>query len=305
MANSADGNRSDRKYDDGGDGSSSASVAKSAFQQTLDVACRGGDLALSIPGSTRRRSEVTVPVPAKPLTHFPIIVMPDKKRVAWVSHSRLPETLGTPADLLKQLWALHPLSRSEHGVMFGKPWNSGDRRRTLPVCEAGLAYDYNGSGWTGEAALPTFEQQPLVAQLLDLVCAEVGVGTGPTQLARRPNFCLINFYMGQDSGIGWHSDAEAQLEPGQPIASLSFSTEPRKFDIHENVSTALEYECSRAAPPRRNWRFVLESGDLFVMGGDMQQLTKHAVQPTFSAAAESRRFARVNLTFRVMKTAKK
>lgn len=99
------------------------------------------------------------------------------------------------------------------------------------------------------------------------------------------NACLLNLYPDGQCGMGWHSDDEAELLAGAPIASLSLGAE-RRFDFRHKTEARLPV-----------LRFVLRHGQLLVMRGETQQHWQHAIAKTAGVQTP-----RVNLTFRCMRT---
>lgn len=295
MAFVGDGNHSDRSYEPESPGIVVARPSVPLPPPRYTTTAKDRLKKVIRTAATRQSAYDLQPQFHAPLIRHTLISVPHSPdTTAWITHIPLHAPAGvTSQTMLDKLWELHPLSRSEHGVMHGIPWNSGDRRRTLPVCNKGLVYRYNGSAWTSPDELQTFEQQPLVAALRDFVCAQISVDDPKyAEKAMRPfNFCLINFYT-SDGSLSMHSDSESDLVPDYPIASLSYSTAPRRFDVQENES-----HCGGRRP--RKWEFWLNSGDLLVMGGAFQKLAKHAIPKHVMGAP----YRRVNLTFRMVKEA--
>jgi alkylated DNA repair dioxygenase AlkB len=95
------------------------------------------------------------------------------------------------------------------------------------------------------------------------------------------NHVLINRYRdGQDS-MGYHADAEPELGPDPPIATLSLGAR-RRFSLRRHDRSSRE-------PPRDLW---LEPGSLLIMGGTCQRHYRHAL-PRASGVEQ-----RISLTFR-------
>lgn len=92
-----------------------------------------------------------------------------------------------------------------------------------------------------------------------------------------------NYYEDEGAGVNKHSDDEPQLVPGAPIFSYTFlkdddNTRAREFVIRAKPKKAHIDKTTGGIKVR------LESGDLLVMGGDMQtdfehELPKRAGQP--------------------------
>ena len=177
----------------------------------------------------------------------------------------------------EELFALQPEATPATGSLYGKTWVA-QNRRTLQFSQPSAveAYLYNGSTATG---MRGFDSCPALAHLRLLTAELTGVDY---------NFALVTFYSGGQAKLGWHSDNEAQIDQRWPIASWSFSSAPRAFDIRAKTQ------------PEHKQRFMLASGDLLVMGGkDCQALTQHCVPAQLRLGEQ---FVRVNVTFRMLRS---
>lgn len=93
------------------------------------------------------------------------------------------------------------------------------------------------------------------------------------------NSVLVNLYRNEKDSNGWHADNEKELGQNPVIASVSFG-QSRRFQLqHRNGA--------------HNLNFILNHGDLFMMGGQLQHYWKHQV-PKEKYACK----ARINLTYR-------
>ncbi len=93
------------------------------------------------------------------------------------------------------------------------------------------------------------------------------------------NSCLLNLYHNGAEGMGYHSDAEGDLQKDSSIASLSFGA-ARKFVFKHKVD-------------KRKIEIFLESGSLLVMRDETQKNWLHRL-PTSTKIHTPR----INLTFR-------
>ncbi len=85
------------------------------------------------------------------------------------------------------------------------------------------------------------------------------------------NHAILTCYRGADDNIGFHSDKPQNIRPGTPIISLSLG-EKREFhfgtaDPEDNKKTVTTH------------RFVLQSGDLFILGPRTNAAYRHAIVP--------------------------
>lgn len=93
------------------------------------------------------------------------------------------------------------------------------------------------------------------------------------------NSCLLNLYHNGNEGMGWHSDAEKDLEENAAIASLSIGA-TRKFVFkHKETNEKVE--------------LLLENSSLLLMKGTTQKHWLHTLPPTKTILP-----SRINLTFR-------
>lgn len=95
----------------------------------------------------------------------------------------------------------------------------------------------------------------------------------------RFNSCLCNLYHEGSESMSWHADAEKELEPLAPIASLSFGAE-RRFCFKHNES-------------KEKTELILENGSLLIMQGETQLNWKHSLPKMMKVKKP-----RINLTFR-------
>ncbi len=93
------------------------------------------------------------------------------------------------------------------------------------------------------------------------------------------NSCLLNLYHSGDEGMGWHSDAEADLKKNGTIASLSFGAK-RKFVFKHKES-------------KQKVELFLEHGSLLIMKDTTQTFWLHTLPKSKKVITP-----RVNLTFR-------
>lgn len=102
------------------------------------------------------------------------------------------------------------------------------------------------------------------------------------------NVVHTNFYPDGTAGLMPHSDDESEHVKGMPIYSYTFLSNPgnpRGFQIYKDDTQVAEY--------------MLDHGDLIVMGGGMQELYKHGVKK--SSAKKYANLRRINMTVRAWK----
>lgn len=100
------------------------------------------------------------------------------------------------------------------------------------------------------------------------------------------NSVLCNYYRDGKDSISWHSDDESILGPEENnilIASLSFGNS-RRFVLRNRENRIDKKE------------FLLEHGDIFLMGGETQKYWEHSIPKTSKKVGP-----RLNLTFRSIK----
>jgi alkylated DNA repair dioxygenase AlkB len=91
--------------------------------------------------------------------------------------------------------------------------------------------------------------------------------------------------------LGWHSDDEADMVSGKPIASISLG-DLRRFRVRSKADNEVV------------WDRKLDHGSLVVMEGRCQELTQHCIwklSETDVKEGDVRFGLRINLTFRVMR----
>jgi len=160
-------------------------------------------------------------------------------------------------------------------LMAETPWTQDEIRiqgKLIPIPrlqswygDAGHFYTYSGItlapvGWT--ALLEELRQR-----LFDTT-------------RRSFNSLLINQYRNERDSVSWHADDERELGRNPVIASLSLGT-ARRFELKPKKST------------RDKISITLESGDLLIMGGELQRHWLHQVPKEKAPCGP-----RLNLTFR-------
>ncbi len=102
----------------------------------------------------------------------------------------------------------------------------------------------------------------------------------------RFNSLLLNRYRDGHDKLDWHADDEPELDPGQPIASLSLGA-ARSFRLRPR---------DPAANPASPITLELGHGDLLIMAPPTQEHWLHQVPRRLRVQQE-----RLNLTFRVIR----
>ncbi|TXD68366.1 alpha-ketoglutarate-dependent dioxygenase AlkB [Aequorivita lipolytica] len=95
------------------------------------------------------------------------------------------------------------------------------------------------------------------------------------------NSCLLNLYHTGEEGMGWHSDAEKDLQKNSSIASVSFGAERKFVFKHKETKETVSLN--------------LKNGSLLLMKGTTQKHWLHRLPATKKVQA-----ARINLTFRTI-----
>ncbi len=93
------------------------------------------------------------------------------------------------------------------------------------------------------------------------------------------NGCLINLYRNGNDTMGWHADNEKELDPDQPIASLSLGISRDFFFKHKTK--------------KLRETLLLGNGDLLIMHPTCQKNWLHSLP-----ARKKVKEPRINLTFR-------
>jgi alkylated DNA repair dioxygenase AlkB len=204
---------------------------------------------------------------------FPVKIVTDQKLDAQVEVLELPPSgrvdywptvleSGESLRLLGKLeaelcWQQLPVQ------LFGR--SIPQPRLTAFYGDAGVRYRYSGltldaRGWT-----PELQQ---ISQVITQYCG------------RRFNSVLCNLYRDGNDYMGWHADDEAELGPNPAIASVSFGA-ARRFVLKPREGSSERRE------------FLLSSGSLLVMSGDLQRHWLHQLPK-----ARRVKGTRINLTFR-------
>ena len=179
---------------------------------------------------------------------------------AWLGPA---EAACLQTDLVRELrW------EQRHIVLFGKQI----LQPRLIAWAGELPYRYSGQ---------TLEPRAWPAGLtpvLDELGARISQASGAVF-----NHVLVNRYRDGKDSMGFHADAEPELGPDPPVATLSLG-QARRFQLR----------AQRRALGERAVTLRLETGSLLVMGGTCQRHYRHAIARDPGAALGER----LSLTFR-------
>jgi alkylated DNA repair dioxygenase AlkB len=196
-----------------------------------------------------------------------VYLTPDKK--SWIVHVHqfMPSTEAS----FNEIWNLHP---KEQGTikMFGKEIKVPRYNKAY-----GKTYDFAGVSLKGDDPATV----PVVEKLLR-ICNNI-------EKELEVNGCLINWYE-PEHYIGAHSDDEKSIIPGSSIFSLSWGAS-RIFRLEPKKKKGEEEEEKKKKKVKTD--FVLNDGDLLIMGGTCQVTHKHSLPK--SAKCSQRR---INFTLR-------
>ncbi|WP_026339918.1 alpha-ketoglutarate-dependent dioxygenase AlkB family protein [Amphritea japonica] len=154
--------------------------------------------------------------------------------------------------------------RQDQIKMFGKCVNIP--RLQCFQGDPGIKYHYSG------LSLKSAPWHPLIKTIKQRI--EVLSG-------HRFNSVLINYYRNGQDSMGWHSDDEPELGKNPVIASLSLGQQRRFLFRHRFDKTISPQE------------YLLNSGSLLIMAGQLQHNWQHSVPKTRRPSE-----GRINLTFR-------
>lgn len=194
-------------------------------------------------------------------------LLPGSRDDIYVTHLR--NNIPCAPDEFEDTWKIY--DRIEHTP---NPMNKKFMIKRKQ-CTFGAQYNFAGQkSKCYDGPMPT-----LVQKVLDDVRIRGG---------EQYNVVHANFYPDGTAGLMPHSDDESEHVRGMPIYSYTFLSHPgnpRGFQIYENDTQIAEY--------------MLDHGDLFIMGPGMQQHYKHGVKK--STAKKYVNLRRINLTVRAWK----
>jgi alkylated DNA repair dioxygenase AlkB len=180
-------------------------------------------------------------------------------------HSQIFDNATTHAFFEDLLTNIH--WQHDEVVMFGKHIITA--RKVAWYADNGITYTYSKTTKTGLAWTDTLLNLKAIAEKLSGVAF---------------NSCLLNLYHNGNEGMGWHSDDEKTIVANSPIASFSFGVERKFMFKHKQTKETVSV--------------LLENGSCLLMKDETQTHWLHSL-PKSTKITEPR----VNLTFRVMKTA--
>lgn len=145
-----------------------------------------------------------------------------------------------------------------------------ERMLARKTASFGVAYNYSQIDYPYKEMLPELKK----------ICRDLY-----SQIGFEPNNCLINFYSGGSSKMGYHSDQTDILESDTGIAIVSLGeTRVLRFRSIQDKEEILDFE--------------LPSGSLIYMTQAVQSKWQHCVPEATTGKA------RMSLTFRRIKTGK-
>jgi alkylated DNA repair dioxygenase AlkB len=147
------------------------------------------------------------------------------------------------------------------------------KRIPLPRLTAWYGDPHRAYTYSGIAMQPS----PWTPLLLEIKTVVEELAQGPF------NSVLLNYYRTGQDGVSWHADDEPELQPGYPIASVSFGG-TRRFMLKHKT----QKELPKVTLP-------LDSGSVLLMLGALQQHWLHQVPKTQKWVEP-----RINLTFRLI-----
>ena len=181
---------------------------------------------------------------------------------------------------------------TDHGfrqLMISRPEERGELKiagKVIPVPRYQKAYlkDYHFTGMNHHAEPAVI---PEVQELLDFANRQRHLwfeeGEAKEELPKF-NSALINWYLGSDQYIGFHSDQTTHLEPGSPIFCASFGA-PRTFILSDKFKFT-----------RKFLEMETRHGSYVVMCGDTQDHFAHSVPKSRVPVGP-----RISVTFRMMR----
>ena len=184
------------------------------------------------------------------------------------------------AAAFEELSAYNDDGLNDGGNMYGNVWQS--ERKTIQIGDVEprrvRVYKYTGSS---AKFVTSFDEYPGIKRLRDKIHEDTGYYF---------NFCLYNSYT-PEAKLGWHSDGEKDMVPGEPVISLSLG-DPRRFRMRDTQTHEIL------------WDDYLTSGSSLIMEDDTQKLLEHSL---WAITTKDQNMVdcgfRINLTFRVMRYA--
>ena len=184
-----------------------------------------------------------------------------------------------------------PFSRAEASEIFGGLNETKDpamqpeqvrrggktyvlKRRTAYFGNRGACYGYGGIlkrravEW-GQGGM---------GRVVDRIRERVEKHTGRTF-----SYCLVNYYPNGTTGLGFHADDESDLDPEEPIVSVSFGASRDMVFKHKRKEMS-------------DIKVALTPGSVVEMHPPLQSNWKHAIPPRTRVTT-----GRFNLTFRALK----
>lgn len=147
-------------------------------------------------------------------------------------------------------------------IQEGIRWDNRLKRRK--TASFGVAYNYSGM---------TYPQTEMMTELIP-ICLQI-----KNEIGFAPNNCLLNYYAGGNSTMGYHSDNSEDLQEGTGVVIISLGAE-RYISYRSKLDKLSKY------------KYLLQNGSLLYMDNLIQKNWMHAI-PKQRNIGE-----RISLTFR-------
>ena len=128
-------------------------------------------------------------------------------------------------------------------------------------------YGYPGFQYGSMRSYRDVRTVPVLHNIMEALCQHLVYNDCGVEL----NHAILTCYRGADDNIGFHSDKMRDITPNTPIISLSLG-ETREFHFGQA-------DPKDKALTITTHKFVLGSGDLFILGPKTNAAYKHAIVP--------------------------
>lgn len=187
----------------------------------------------------------------------------DEDKCCWYSYFRLPKNMEIKDDEFQNLMNLMPEEDLVLNIM-GKTFTVKKRKQKA----FGKNYTFSG-------------QTSVADEIPDIIKKYIDYMNDLEKETIEYNMALVNWYLGEGSTIGYHSDKTTPLHKDSSICCISFGEE-RHF-------------CLKNKSDNKVTKIKLENNSVIIMGGKCQSHFKHSIPKSKAQGV------RISLTFRKFK----
>ena len=134
------------------------------------------------------------------------------------------------------------------------PWEKREDAPRLEYWQNNYGHPYTYGRGAGERTYECREWDGFIKSTMENINSQFGFAL---------DCCFVNGYRDSTDALGWHADDSPEMDPTQPVLSLSLGAE-RDIMLRDNTTREIE-------------RVSLGHGSLLIMGPGFQQTHQHKI----------------------------